>query len=241
MAQSAGFAVEEQWLDPEKKYTLNMFVPSKSTTEVSNILANLKQSWAFEDFLFHDILSPEALYQRPIVIRHPFIFYFGHITAFAKNQIFRHTMKRKSDTEDFDLFFERGIDPLVDDPSKCHKHSADINQSEWPPLKDLAEYKDNTRKMIEQNIKEVLLQEGELMSQKGRVFTMVSEHALMHVETLLYMIQVTDDRFKQKISLEKLNYDFQKVLNLLSLELFGFSSLGLQIKNPSKFQLELPK
>jgi len=61
MAQSAGFAVEEQWLDPEKKYTLNMFVPSKSTTEVSNILANLKQSWAFEDFLFHDILIPEAL------------------------------------------------------------------------------------------------------------------------------------------------------------------------------------
>lgn len=45
------------------------------------------------------------------------------------------------------------------------------------------------------------------------MFRECHEHTLMHIETLLYMIQNLEDRYKKKISLEKLNFDFQKVFN----------------------------
>jgi len=211
IAQSTCFFVEDQWLDQEKKYTLNTFAPFKPNIEISDVLSMIREGWGFADYLFECVITPEALQESPIQLRHPFIFYLGHLCAFEKNQIFKYLMKKKSDTEAFDELFERGIDPLVDNPSKCHKHSAEINYIGWPDLKDLLIYRDKTRKMIEENLKEVLLHTTKLMAQKGRVFTMVHEHTMMHVETLLYMIQELDPQFKQKISLEKLNYDFGKV------------------------------
>lgn len=155
----------------------------------------------------------EALHHKPIELRHPFIFYYGHLTAFEKNQIFNYLLKRKSTTEEFDKLFERGIDPYVDDPTICHKHysSADIENEVWPTRKEIYEYIISTRKMIIENISVVLKQNQEIMAQKGRVFQEVTEHTKMHAETLLYMIQMLDERYKNKLSFETINFNFQKV------------------------------
>ena len=171
----------------------------------------MKEGWERSDLFFHDILTEEAYLQKPIDLRHPFIFYYGHLTSFEKNQIFNHTMKRKSSSDDFDQLFERGIDPLVDDPSKCHKHSADVNHSSWPAIKEIEKYQRNTRALIVDNLKNVFSNHKDIMAQKGRVFSECNEHTLMHLETLLYMFQVLDDVYKRKLPIEKINMNFQKV------------------------------
>lgn len=211
IAETSGFSVETQWFDVDRKYTLNVFVPSKQTLDPSRILSFLKEGWNLADLLFGSVLKADGMMQRPIDLRHPFIFYVGHLTAFEKNQIFKAILNKTSETEDFDNLFARGIDPLVDDPTVCHKHSADINHSVWPSFEELMNYQDNTRRMIENSFSEVELKKHDLMAQKGRVFKMVNEHTLMHVETLLYMVQVLEGKFKQPLPKEKLNYNFQKV------------------------------
>src|SRR5438552_1759727 len=38
--------------------------------------------WARTDRIF-EILAPEAIFAQPIALRHPFIFYVGHLPAFS--------------------------------------------------------------------------------------------------------------------------------------------------------------
>lgn len=45
-----------------------------------------------------------------------------------------------------------------------------------------------------------------------KVFKECHEHTLMHAETLIYMIQNLDDRYKKTLPLEKINFDFNKVI-----------------------------
>jgi len=43
-------------------------------------------------------------------------------------------------------FFERGIDPDVDNPTKCHDHS-ELPES-WPTLEDILDYREKVKKRI---------------------------------------------------------------------------------------------
>jgi iron(II)-dependent oxidoreductase len=37
--------------------------------------------------LLFDLIEPEAYYSRPITLRHPIVFYEGHLVAFAVNTL----------------------------------------------------------------------------------------------------------------------------------------------------------
>src|SRR5690348_1155709 len=80
------------------------------------------------------MLTPEGLYQRPIPLRHQSIFYYGHLPAFAWNQVFRGALGRPSFNPQFDSLFERGIDPP--DTGK----PAPPNPT-WPDFADIQAYK----------------------------------------------------------------------------------------------------
>ena len=54
------------------------------------------------------ILTPEALYQRPIAERHRLIFYLGHLEAFDRNLLAKHVPSRFAE---LDRLFAFGIDP----------------------------------------------------------------------------------------------------------------------------------
>lgn len=57
---------------------------------------DLEHAWARTDTLF-DLLAPDALAARPIALRQPFIFYLGHLPAFAWNQVGRDVAGRSAD------------------------------------------------------------------------------------------------------------------------------------------------
>lgn len=72
------------------------------------------------------MIPDEHLLVKPIALRHPFLFYFGHIPTFLDLKLSLWD-NQKTEPVYFGEIFERGIDPDVDDPSQCHWHSKGIS------------------------------------------------------------------------------------------------------------------
>jgi hypothetical protein len=49
----------------------------------SELIDRMKKLWERTDQIFLEILKPEAILRKPIDLRNPFIFYFGHVAAFS--------------------------------------------------------------------------------------------------------------------------------------------------------------
>jgi formylglycine-generating enzyme required for sulfatase activity len=72
------------------------------------------------------MIAPEAYEAAPIPLRHPFVFYDGHIPGFAYITLVRDALGRPSVDADLERFFNRGIDPRDASAATAHKRSA------WP-------------------------------------------------------------------------------------------------------------
>ncbi len=147
---------------------------------------NFVSAWARTDQIFA-LVRGQDLLDKPIVWRHPFIFYVGHLPAFYWNQVCSAILKWESFNAYFDDLFCRGVDPDVD-TGECHWHP-EVPDA-WPSLSDTVEYRDNVRDAVLESLDMLSLSESsDPMLQRGRVFQLVLEHEYMHQETLLYMLQ----------------------------------------------------
>ncbi|KAH9316911.1 hypothetical protein KI387_018680, partial [Taxus chinensis] len=142
-------------------YTCQMFLPASH---------GLVQCWRDTDKLFEGILDWNS---KPIDLRHPYLFYYGHVCAFAKLK-----MTRNCEESELDTMFSRGIDPNVLDPSQCHSHPN--IPSTWPSKEVVINYVRMTRIWIQNEAAK-----GQLNTS---IFSLVIEHERMHQETLTYMI-----------------------------------------------------
>ena len=146
-----------------------------------DIRRRLEACWSRSDEIF-DLLEPGALLDQPVALRHPLIFYLGHLPAIAWNQVCRGALDRPAFRPDFDALFERGIDPMGVD----HYESA----AEWPPISEIIDYRDRVRHELLTAIDEVADRAAEdPLAEGGRIFEVAIEHELMHQETLQYLFQ----------------------------------------------------
>ena len=165
-----------------------MALPSKHAVagKFDEFRDKLIAAWARTDEIFAIVPSSE-LGAVPIVWRHPFIFYIGHLPAFSWNQICGAMLQWKSFNPYFDDLFCRGMDPDVD-TGECHWHP-DV-PDEWPGLAETIAYRDKVRRALLESIEAVIRSDSTHgMARDGRVFQMVLEHEFMHQETLMYMLQ----------------------------------------------------
>ena len=153
-------------------------------------------AWNRSDELF-GIIKSHAMLAKPIAFRHPFIFYVGHLPAFACNQICGEILRWKSFNPYFDELFSRGIDPDVE-TGECHAHP-EVPQA-WPDLAAVLDYRDRVRSTVLDSF-DAVVERGRrhVMAEKGRVFSMALEHEYMHQETLLYMIQEAPPEMKHSL------------------------------------------
>ena len=56
-------------------------------------MTTLQTAWERSDRIF-DLVTPEAILARPIPLRQPFLFYVGHLPAFAWNHLWRRIAGR---------------------------------------------------------------------------------------------------------------------------------------------------
>jgi ergothioneine biosynthesis protein EgtB len=160
--------------------------PTLPTFDRSGLLARLEAAWQRSDRIF-DLLEPAALYERPIALRQPFIFYVGHLPAFGWNQVIGGLLERPGPQPDLDRLFARGIDPVGVDAYQ--------GQEQWPTMQETVAYRDRVRAALRDSLDDVDRLVGrDPLADHGRVYHLVIEHEVMHHETLLYMLQQLDRR-----------------------------------------------
>ena len=158
---------------------------ARRADRAGTLLQSLEKAWARSDALFR-ILAPDAVAAQPIALRQPFIFYIGHLPAFAWNQIGRGVLGRPSFDPAFDELFARGIDPLETDGFQP------LPSDVWPAVARILPYRDRIRDALRAACAEVEARaesDADVLVQQARIYAVVLEHELMHHETLLYMMQ----------------------------------------------------
>lgn len=137
------------------------------------LLARWRSNRARSRRFFDEILIPEAYYDRPIPLRHPFVFYDGHLAAFPVNTVIRGKLGRPGIDGELESLFERGIDPPV----------AGAAQSvSWPGRDRVRDYVRRADAVLESFLMETPVEE------LGEAALLILEHEEMHQETLLYML-----------------------------------------------------
>jgi iron(II)-dependent oxidoreductase len=127
-----------------------------------------------------EIPNEASYYDRPIALRNPIVFYEGHIPAFAINTLIKLALKRSGINGDFEVLFERGIDP--------ESEKAVQGGARWPSRSDVRAYGAAADEIIERVFLEDDLDVDDVPQLRGGEAALaILEHEQMHQETLLYM------------------------------------------------------
>jgi ergothioneine biosynthesis protein EgtB len=128
-----------------------------------------------------DMLSDDAYYARPIALRHPIVFYEGHLPAFSFNTLVKKALGGASIDPRLETLFARGIDP--------HESAAgDTARFQWPErnvVRAFAEEAD--RRVLDALANADLERPGDPLLENANAAFTILEHEAMHQETLLYM------------------------------------------------------
>jgi ergothioneine biosynthesis protein EgtB len=151
-----------------------------------------------------DLLTDDAYYSQPIALRHPIVFYAGHLPAFSFNTLAKRGLGGDSIDERLETLFARGIDPDTNTAqgsspalpeSQPNVVAQDLSpaptpsvQSLWPSRDEVARFTaEADRRVLDALANADLDVAGHpLLDRAEAVFT-VLEHEAMHQETLLYM------------------------------------------------------
>ncbi|KAK2733980.1 hypothetical protein FQN55_003076 [Onygenales sp. PD_40] len=161
-------------------------MPSHARSYVANMVpdaADWKLLWKAWDMITMSMVPRDELLSKPIKLRNALVFYLGHIPTFLDIHLTRATNSAPTEPKKYQLIFERGIDPDVDNPEHCHKHSE--IPDEWPPLHEILTYRDAVRDRTRSLL-------GQSKSGGDRriaeALWLGFEHEAMHLETFLYML-----------------------------------------------------
>lgn len=129
-----------------------------------------------------DLVAADAYYDKPIPLRHPIVFYEGHIPAFSVNCFLKRGLGEAGLDPELEVLFARGIDPS--DTQAAAKSAID----RWPSRETVQEYARDADQAILSALetREIEGDANPVLHRGQGVFTML-EHEVMHQETLLYM------------------------------------------------------
>jgi gamma-glutamyl hercynylcysteine S-oxide synthase len=131
-----------------------------------------------------DLLSDDTYYAQPIALRHPIVFYEGHLAAFSFNTLVKRALGRPSIDERLERLFARGIDP--EDADGAKKNARDG----WPARDEVLAFADEAdRQVIDALANADIDRPGDTYLDRGEAVFTILEHEAMHQETLLYMWQ----------------------------------------------------
>jgi gamma-glutamyl hercynylcysteine S-oxide synthase len=120
-----------------------------------------------------DMLPEDVYYERPIDLRHPVVFYDGHLPGFSFNTLVKKALGRPGIDARLETLFARGIDP-----HEPHANGS-APASAWPGREAVKAFVDEADSRVV-----AALKNDDVGAEP--VFTIL-EHEAMHQETLLYM------------------------------------------------------
>ena len=154
------------------------------------------------------LLTPAAVYSRPVPERHRLIFYLGHLEAFDWNLICRQSLSIPSFHPQFDKLFEFGIDPPVG-------QAAQDQPTDWPSVEEVLAYNRRIRGVIDDSL-------GRAPEQLVHV---ALEHRLMHAETFAYLLHNVPYDQKSAASIGPLHHSRALAGGMIEIPA-GYATLG---------------
>ena len=128
-----------------------------------------------------DLLSEDAYYSRPITLRHPIVFYEGHLPAFSFNTLIKKALGGRGIDPSLETLFARGIDP-------AEEAASGSNHLAWPDRAAVSAFAaEADRQVLDALASAEIEQPGHPLLDRAEAVFGILEHEAMHQETLLYM------------------------------------------------------
>lgn len=142
------------------------------------LVARYRRTRERTHLLFELLADEDAYYSQSIALRHPFVFYEGHVPAFSFNTLVKGALGGASLDPALETLFARGIDPATDraeapDPAR--------NRELWPSREVVRRFATAADERVVD-----ALTHGDIDGSDAAF--VVLEHEAMHQETLLYML-----------------------------------------------------
>jgi gamma-glutamyl hercynylcysteine S-oxide synthase len=129
-----------------------------------------------------DLLAEDAYYSQPIELRHPIVFYDGHLPAFSFNTLVKRGLGERGIDARLEQLFARGIDPSEDEGAPRDA------RADWPSRDEVRSFAaEADRRVIDALEHATLARAGDPLLDRGEAVFAILEHEAMHQETLLYM------------------------------------------------------
>jgi len=155
-----------------------------------------------------DLLNDEdAHYFQPIPLRHPFVFYEGHVPAFSFNTLVKKALGGAGIDDALETLFARGIDPPSDAPlgsataspespgapgastSGALEREAARNRALWPDGRVVRQFAQEADERVMEALAHAEIERpGHPLLERAEAVFVILEHEVMHQETLLYML-----------------------------------------------------
>ncbi len=135
-----------------------------------------------DESLFETLSKNEAYYKKPITLRHPLIFYFGHTATFFINKLMLAGVISERIHPNFESIFAVGVDEMSWD---------DLGSAgyEWPSVGAVRDYRNTVRSLVDKLIREVPLILPITWESPWWVILMGVEHERIHLETSSVLIR----------------------------------------------------
>ena len=132
--------------------------------------------------LFEVLTSDEAYYVKPIALRHPLIFYFGHTATFFINKLVLAGQLEERINPRFESMFAIGVDEMSWD---------DLNDAryDWPTVAEVRAYRDAVRVAVDGLIRAKMPTLPIGWDDPYWVILMGIEHERIHLETSSVLIR----------------------------------------------------
>lgn len=150
--------------------------------------------------LFSCLVGDAAYYQKPITLRHPLIFYYGHTATFFINKMLLAGLIHERINPTFESMFAIGVDEMSwDDLNEAHYN--------WPAVIEVQAYRNQVRVLVDTIIKTAPLTLPIHWDNPWWTILMAIEHERIHLETSSVLIR------QQRIELVKKLPEFSPCLH----------------------------
>lgn len=141
--------------------------------------------------LFNTLKSDTAYYVKPINLRHPLIFYYGHTNTFFINKLILAGLITQRVNPNFESIFAVGVDEMGWD---------DVNEKHysWPSPTEVRAYRSSVREVVDELISSIPLDSPIDWNSKWWPILMGIEHERIHLETSSVLIRQHSLEFVQQ-------------------------------------------
>jgi len=146
------------------------------------ILEYFTKTYEIYERLFDYFDSDDVFYERPEMLRHPLIFYFGHTATFFINKLILAKTIDKRVNPKFESMFAIGVDEMSwDDLDESHYA--------WPDIDEVRDYRARVKKIIIDLIKNIEFKLPINWDSSMWAILMGIEHEKIHLETSSVLIR----------------------------------------------------